>query len=63
MGLAEMINEEQMPQVFPDASRMKPSSPQLVPHEFLTFQLPSIIPTKRTGWLWSFPQLLKNPDL
>ncbi len=53
----------QIPQVFPLASLMNPVYPQVVPHEFLTFQLWSETPTKRTPWFNLVAQLLKTPDL
>lgn len=40
---------EQTPQVFPAASRIYPFYPQVVPHEFLIFQLPETIPTNKTA--------------
>lgn len=53
----------QIPQVFPLASLMYPSSPQTVPHEFFTNQYWTLTPTKRTPWLRLVLQLLKTPDL
>lgn len=53
----------QRPQVFPLANLTYPSSPQDVPHEFLTYQYSSVIPTNKTPWLRLVTQLLKIPEL
>ena len=44
--------------------KMKPSSPQVVPQEFLTIQWVLLTPTKRVAWsIPVFPQSLKVPFL
>ena len=53
----------QMAHVFPDARVIYPSSPQVVPQEFLMIQLPPFMPTKVTPWLMLVLQLLNTPDL
>lgn len=51
----------QTPQVLPLASLTCPDSPQVVPHEFLIFQLVEVTPTRTTPWLSLVAQLLKTP--
>lgn len=54
---------EQIPQVFPGAIRIYPSSPQDVPHEFFSFQLPSTTPTSKTMVFIFVVQSEKTPPL
>ena len=53
----------QIPQVLPSANLIYPFSPQVEPHEFLTFQLPPIIPTSSTILFNFFPQFENTPLL
>jgi hypothetical protein len=51
------------PQVFPLASLIYPSSPQVLAQEFLTIQASGVYPTTRTPWSSYSLQSLKIPDL
>jgi len=55
---------EQIPQLFPLANLIYPSSPQAYPHEFFTIQASPVYPTAKTAWFNPLEtQLAKIPDL